>query len=288
MPERCESVEPRLSAWLDGALEPGERALVAEHLAVCAGCRAERDGLARARAALRSLPVRHAARRTGASAVAARALGGDARCGAGSPPRRPPGAAPRTRVVTGVATGVTLLLGFAFALGGEAPAGRGDPPELVSVPLDALTRAHLARSGGPVGAPALVVFEDGPALLATSAPFHVRTGMVTMRGMRRGLALVLAGVDARDRPGTRDGGAARRRAGPAQRPAVLADRCGGERPADGLPRRGAAGELGRRRALRRADRGRQRRRVRGPAGRRGRRRRHAQVRAGLRRARGRR
>ncbi len=181
MPERCESVEPQLSAWLDGALEPGERALVAEHLAVCAGCRAERDGLARARAALRSLPVRHVPE----GLVHPQALHAHWEATRGSRrghtrPAGRPGLRRATRVVTGVATGVTLLLGFAFAVGDEAPAGRGDPPELVSVPLDALTRAHLARSGGPVGAPALVVFEDGPALLATSAPFHVRTGMVTM------------------------------------------------------------------------------------------------------------
>jgi len=46
-----------LSAYLDGELGPGERSEVDTHLAACASCRAELDGTATARTALRSLPV---------------------------------------------------------------------------------------------------------------------------------------------------------------------------------------------------------------------------------------
>lgn len=45
-----------LTAYLDGALAPGERAAVEAHLAACAGCRAERVRLARALALLAHLP----------------------------------------------------------------------------------------------------------------------------------------------------------------------------------------------------------------------------------------
>jgi anti-sigma factor RsiW len=46
-----------LTAYLDGALEPVERAQVESHLAQCAACRAERDRLAGAIALLARLPA---------------------------------------------------------------------------------------------------------------------------------------------------------------------------------------------------------------------------------------
>ena len=45
-----------LTAYLDGALDPAERAEVEAHLAQCASCRAERDRLAAAVALLARLP----------------------------------------------------------------------------------------------------------------------------------------------------------------------------------------------------------------------------------------
>jgi anti-sigma factor RsiW len=46
-----------LTAYVDGALEPAERAEVESHLAQCAACRAERDRLAGAVALLARLPA---------------------------------------------------------------------------------------------------------------------------------------------------------------------------------------------------------------------------------------
>jgi anti-sigma factor RsiW len=45
-----------LTAYVDGALEPAERAAVESHLARCADCRAERESLAAAVALLARLP----------------------------------------------------------------------------------------------------------------------------------------------------------------------------------------------------------------------------------------
>ena len=50
-------VREELTALLDGALETGRRSAVEAHLAACAACRAERDRLATALAALRGLPA---------------------------------------------------------------------------------------------------------------------------------------------------------------------------------------------------------------------------------------
>jgi anti-sigma factor RsiW len=45
-----------LSAWLDGETTPDEAAAVESHLADCASCRVELDGIHRARSAVRGLP----------------------------------------------------------------------------------------------------------------------------------------------------------------------------------------------------------------------------------------
>ncbi len=45
-----------LTALLDGALDPARHAEVEGHLSACAACRAERDGIARALAAVAALP----------------------------------------------------------------------------------------------------------------------------------------------------------------------------------------------------------------------------------------
>ena len=51
-------LEEALSAWLDDELAPAARREAALHLEECALCREELDLVARARAAVRSLPVR--------------------------------------------------------------------------------------------------------------------------------------------------------------------------------------------------------------------------------------
>jgi len=52
---RCRGVRDRLSEYLDGELPDPERASIAAHLSVCAGCREEAEGFRRAGEALRTL-----------------------------------------------------------------------------------------------------------------------------------------------------------------------------------------------------------------------------------------
>ena len=56
MSRRESHIADELTALLDGALDGARRAEVEAHLAGCAGCRAERDRLARALSALAALP----------------------------------------------------------------------------------------------------------------------------------------------------------------------------------------------------------------------------------------
>lgn len=51
-------LEEALSAWLDDELAPAARREAARHLEGCPACRSELDLVARARAAVRALPVR--------------------------------------------------------------------------------------------------------------------------------------------------------------------------------------------------------------------------------------
>jgi anti-sigma factor RsiW len=51
----CSEVEPRLSAFVDGALSDDERGAVAAHVSTCAACRGLVEDLERLRAAARSL-----------------------------------------------------------------------------------------------------------------------------------------------------------------------------------------------------------------------------------------
>lgn len=46
-----------LSAYLDGEVDDAERSRIAQHLAGCEACSAERDDVGRARSAVRGLPV---------------------------------------------------------------------------------------------------------------------------------------------------------------------------------------------------------------------------------------
>ena len=47
----------RLSAYLDGELNPAEQTSIESHLADCASCRSERDAAGASRSLVRSLPV---------------------------------------------------------------------------------------------------------------------------------------------------------------------------------------------------------------------------------------
>jgi anti-sigma factor RsiW len=54
----CAALEELASAWVDDALDKGDRARMAAHLERCTACRCMVDDLARTRMLLRSLPVR--------------------------------------------------------------------------------------------------------------------------------------------------------------------------------------------------------------------------------------
>jgi anti-sigma factor RsiW len=76
---RCEDVDDRLEALIDGDLDPESAAAVEAHVARCGHCRAERQRAEEVRAALRGLPVFDAPPRVAAAFEAAVADGADAR-----------------------------------------------------------------------------------------------------------------------------------------------------------------------------------------------------------------
>lgn len=152
MSNGCADVEPLHSAWVDGALEPGERARVAGHLRVCHACCAEIESLQRTRALVRSVPVRCLPADVGAlrPRLAPAALR--------APTTAPQGAAgvahaARQRLVTGLAVVMALIGGAAFALGGQpSPDDR-----MVTVPVDLFVADHLVHTvGGPMSTPVVV------------------------------------------------------------------------------------------------------------------------------------
>lgn len=150
MSSGCADAEPLYSAWIDGALDADERALVSHHLQDCAACAADVDSLARARTLLRNLPVRRLP--SGAQTVPpAPAPSGARRHRTVSP--QGTGRAARQRLTAGLALLVAMIGGAAFALGGQpAPEDR-----LVTVPVDLFVADHLVQTvGGPMFTPVVV------------------------------------------------------------------------------------------------------------------------------------
>jgi anti-sigma factor RsiW len=139
MSDRCDNLEPLLSAWVDGELRAGERARVGSHLQRCARCRATIRELRVTQSMLRSLPTHRLT-------VDVLAPGGSSRRGRSGLVRR---VAARS---TAAMAAVTILLGVAaFAAGGE------DTPQSTPVPVDVYVADHLVRAiGGPVSTPALL------------------------------------------------------------------------------------------------------------------------------------
>lgn len=158
MADSCDDLEPLGSAWLDGALEPAERAAFAAHLGRCDGCRSDVEEIARTRALLRSLPRRRmppgllddvaddadvpvAAPLPSGAPAAARADGG-----ADASVRRR-----TTRTAAAVAV-LGVLGGAAFSLGERPPEAR-----TVAVPMELFVADHVAQSTRtPVWSPVMV------------------------------------------------------------------------------------------------------------------------------------
>lgn len=135
MPERCDAVEPLLSAYLDEELPPTERDRVAQHLARCDACASDVEALRAVRSLARSLPVRRVPEDMPLVA-------------------RPPARAPvlaRAGLVAAVAAG--LLTGAAFTLGGQETV---DAP-MIAVPMDVFVADHVVRAvQAPASAPVTV------------------------------------------------------------------------------------------------------------------------------------
>lgn len=136
MGEPCERIEPRLSAFVDGALTSPERVAVRTHLRVCPDCSGLVDELRRIRAAVRSLPVRHLPR----DLLAAESL--RRRWETTGRPLTPVPPSPRTRRIAAAAGGVAAV---AMTLGLIAAAGH---PRTVTVPVGDLATAHVRHIGG--------------------------------------------------------------------------------------------------------------------------------------------
>jgi anti-sigma factor RsiW len=126
MAERCDGVEPLLSAHLDGEVRSAERAALETHLAGCPSCAAELDQLRVVRSLVRSLPVRRLPEGVGPLPAAAAA-----------PEHRG-----LLRAGVAFAAALGLLGGAAFSLGGQpAPDTR-----LVTVPVDVYVADHFVHT----------------------------------------------------------------------------------------------------------------------------------------------
>jgi anti-sigma factor RsiW len=136
MTERCRTVEPLLSAWLDHSLRPRERAAVGAHLPWCEHCQSELASLRRTSALLRAAPSRALPPEVRA-ALLAHAWPAYAE-------ERPRAGLPRAVTVSLALLGA--LSATAWALGDESVA----PP--VTVPLDAYVTDHLQGIDVPLPA----------------------------------------------------------------------------------------------------------------------------------------
>jgi negative regulator of sigma E activity len=151
----------QLSAYVDGELPAGERALVEEHVATCAECRAEVAALTQLRRVLRALPA-PALPRSFTLPVAAEPLPAG---GAGAPARsaivRPVRVARVARTVQwagGLAAmiGVMLVLGTALLGGGQREFSTASYGGAANAPMMPVTSSphEMDRSTTAAGAPA--------------------------------------------------------------------------------------------------------------------------------------
>lgn len=149
MSSACADVEPLYSAWVDGSLDADERERVSAHLQGCGACADDVESLARARALLRSLPMRRLP--SGVPTVPPTAPSVVRRHRSLSP--RGLGRRSRHRLTTGLALVLAMIGGAAFALGGQpAPEDR-----MVTVPVDLFVADHLVHTvGQPVFTPVVV------------------------------------------------------------------------------------------------------------------------------------
>jgi anti-sigma factor RsiW len=136
MAERCDRVEPLLSAHVDGELDAVTERNVASHLATCPACAAEAEATAAVRSLLRSMPVRRLPE--GVRAVAPPVGAAVGLMGTGERE----GATRLARAGAALAVAGGLLAGAAFSLGGQAPVDT----RTVAVPLDVYVADHLVQT----------------------------------------------------------------------------------------------------------------------------------------------
>lgn len=150
MSERCEEIEPLLSAWVDGALQGREWGQVGSHLTTCPRCRAELDSLRVTANLLRGGPLRTPPQQVSAALAHPRpAVGGVDVMAPGL--RRL-----LSRLAVVLLSTAAALVAVAFVLGGDP-----DPAPPVRVPVETLIADHLVRTTSlPISAPEL--FEVDP------------------------------------------------------------------------------------------------------------------------------
>jgi anti-sigma factor RsiW len=143
-PADWERQRERLSAYLDGALAPAERAALESHLADCPACQGELADLRALRALLRAMPAPALPRsfllpEDGAVPVPLAARGRPSPATVRSRGRGPRAAEWVGALVASL--GLALLLGSAFANHGATSAGMASAPQY--------TGAEQTNSGGP-------------------------------------------------------------------------------------------------------------------------------------------
>jgi anti-sigma factor RsiW len=145
VPDRCDAVEPLLSAWVDGELDERHERAVARHVRRCPDCARALEHVGTVRDLVRNLPQRRAAGEL-VAAVPLRALAG-------------PASLPRS--VKAFAVAASLLLGAILGLGaaGEPEVPHEAPPTeafMAELLFDQLSHTF----GPPVTTP--VLLEAGP------------------------------------------------------------------------------------------------------------------------------
>ncbi|HEX6122642.1 MAG TPA: zf-HC2 domain-containing protein [Ktedonobacterales bacterium] len=205
-----EAQRERLSAWLDGALPAEERAALEAHLATCAACQRELDGLRQVRALLRALPDPTPPRPfllplDGELAMPAPPTSHIARpAGMRVAPRRWPRRAQR---LGGLAAALGLaLLGTSALLGGHhgadsaattamsssyAPAvGAGASTVTADARVPADSGQQHAPAGAPAPTPASRTVDGAPTVSEAAPPFVPLAGGGLLAG---GLILLVGG-----------------------------------------------------------------------------------------------
>lgn len=151
----CERLRPELVAYLDGELDAAARAEVEAHLAACAACRREREGLARAGALLELVPPAPIGPR-----FEARVRERIARAEPKILPLRAPSRLPRVVAAAAIAAAILILgTGVALKLARVSDPAKGPRPQVPPIVVRKEPQAPRPARGRPPAE----VFQPGEA-----------------------------------------------------------------------------------------------------------------------------